>query len=94
MVRLAPGAFALIAGTAAGAERNWINDLATSGSFEPLPQQESDNQPMSMKVTQGSGSDEKKTGMSKARVRKSMQNDGAVYGECAMSVTALRSLEA
>ena len=28
-----------------GAERNWINDLATSGSFEPLPQHESDNQP-------------------------------------------------
>lgn len=69
MVRLAPGAFALIAGTAAGAERNWVNDLATSGSFEPLPQHESDNQPMSMKVTQGSGSVEKKTGMSKARVR-------------------------
>jgi|GraSoi2013_100cm_1033763.scaffolds.fasta_scaffold07620_3 hypothetical protein len=31
MVRLAPCAFALIAGTAVGAERNWINDLATSG---------------------------------------------------------------
>jgi hypothetical protein len=45
MVRLAPGAFALIAGTATGAERNWINDLASSGSFEPLPQHESDTQP-------------------------------------------------
>jgi hypothetical protein len=88
MVRLAPCAFALIAGTAARGR------VPTSGSFEPSPQHESDNQPMSMNVTQGSGSVGEKTGMNKARVRNPCKNDGAVYGECAMSVTGLRSQEA